>query len=108
MEIKILGRYRDRAGAACRAALATVGSARARGAYCGSTESAQPMNIEPSGYFSRPRELQPDDLRNWGFRAWYVTVDIEWIKSNSWTLGTPRHAGQTRGSAGNLPSDFYR
>jgi hypothetical protein len=40
MEIKILGRYRDQAGTARRAALATAGKAPGRGAELGSTESA--------------------------------------------------------------------
>ena len=48
MKIKILGRYRDPAGTARRAALTTVGRGPGRRAVLGSTESARSRNIEPS------------------------------------------------------------
>src|SRR5271169_2511103 len=59
MAIKILGRHRDQAGTVCQAALTTVGRARRREVYLGSTESAAPRNNERSRCYIWPQEWQP-------------------------------------------------
>jgi len=73
MAIKILGRHRDQAGTVCQAPLATGQRPRRRGAAIGPTESARLGTMSRAGAVV-DRKLQPDELRNWGFRAWCVTV----------------------------------
>jgi len=73
MAIKILGRHRDQAVTVCQAPLATGQRPRRRGAAIGPTESARLGTMSRAGAVV-DRKLQPDELRNWGFRAWCVTV----------------------------------
>jgi hypothetical protein len=70
MEIKILGRYRDRAGTACRAALAIGHNAlKARGVALLDRISAasEPWNNEPNRYYSKCRELAAPRSGKLGF-----------------------------------------
>jgi hypothetical protein len=76
MEIKILWRYRDQAGTARRATLAT--GQRARSAWRGSAQQNQRHlgTLSRAGATLGAGNCRPTIREAWGFGAWCVTVNI--------------------------------